>query len=517
MPYYPITGAPSQYEKANESPADGYYLKFYASGTSTPVFAAANTTATDENGLEQLFDKIKLNANGYPINASGGVIVPHLDVAYKIVLYKTAADANANLTSSADWIVDGLSPGLIGLPTEDAVTSAADIEYIADPTAAISDVEAKLQEFYSVKDFGALADGSTDDSVAIATALLIAKDLYFPSGTYLCGGVLVQTANTNIHFGGNVVLKANDNNLVMFRQITSDCDHTGTFEVDDNGKSGIIGMRVGPSDPTSTSVLAQVERNTLPGIVGDAGVTDLVVIQCGPKVSATFSYTRNNVFPKIVGNGCTRAVHFRAAANATADVPRSNNLMLVEVGPTSQHGVEIDAGSSNTIHSLRADSCSVAGFEVANVCPTTSIANDNNVLLSGYAVNCTKDVINANPTTQLVAFDYSRTNSTITAKPIKHALAGNQLHNIYFGSVNSGGGTAKNLPSGWSTSNVGGGRYRITHNLGVTTYDFVALATSDNQIFANGFNLDANSFDLQIVDNSNIARDANVAFIVWRY
>lgn len=54
-----------------------------------------------------------------------------------------------------------------------------------------TNVKAKLQEFVSVKDFGAVGDGVTDDTAAIQAAVTAqqGKSLYFPSGIY------VNTAN----------------------------------------------------------------------------------------------------------------------------------------------------------------------------------------------------------------------------------------------------------------------------------------------------------------------------------
>ena len=50
-------------------------------------------------------------------------------------------------------------------------------------------VKQKLQDFVSVKDFGAVGDGVTDDSAAIAAAIASgAKEIYFPSGTYYKAG-----------------------------------------------------------------------------------------------------------------------------------------------------------------------------------------------------------------------------------------------------------------------------------------------------------------------------------------
>ena len=44
----------------------------------------------------------------------------------------------------------------------------------------------KLTEVVSVKDFGAVGDGVTNDSIAISNAIATAKKVFFPAGTYKC-------------------------------------------------------------------------------------------------------------------------------------------------------------------------------------------------------------------------------------------------------------------------------------------------------------------------------------------
>jgi hypothetical protein len=69
-------------------------------------------------------------------------------------------------------------------------TGSALVGYISSATGATSrTVQAKLRDFVSVKDFGAVGDGVADDTAAITAAIGSgALQIYFPPGTYNTSG-----------------------------------------------------------------------------------------------------------------------------------------------------------------------------------------------------------------------------------------------------------------------------------------------------------------------------------------
>lgn len=75
----------------------------------------------------------------------------------------------------------------------------------------------KVQESFSAKDFGAVGDGSTDDTEALNTALASAGDLncslYIPSGIYLISASLFMPDNVRVYGDGpfQSIIKAADN------------------------------------------------------------------------------------------------------------------------------------------------------------------------------------------------------------------------------------------------------------------------------------------------------------------
>jgi parallel beta-helix repeat protein len=66
----------------------------------------------------------------------------------------------------------------------------------------------------SVKDYGAIGDGVTDDTLAIAEALAANLNVYFPEGTYICGPLTLRSGH-NLHGAGQeaaIIKHATDTN-----------------------------------------------------------------------------------------------------------------------------------------------------------------------------------------------------------------------------------------------------------------------------------------------------------------
>lgn len=113
-------------------------------------------------------------------------------------------------------------------------------------------VEAKLQEFLSVKDFGAVGDGSADDTAAIEAAFAAARagrgtkrgTIYFPFGTYkITSQITVQ--NPNIYMERDTEIKADSSfsGTAMF-EITAGNKSQNWIggRINGNSVSGIIGI-----------------------------------------------------------------------------------------------------------------------------------------------------------------------------------------------------------------------------------------------------------------------------------
>ena len=96
----------------------------------------------------------------------------------------------------------------IGASTSLSVNSAS-VLYNQGGTGAVdTNVEAKQQETVSVKDFGAVGDGTTDDTASIQNALDASTQVYFPSGTYLINSALTLSSNATLT-GANSTIEWN--------------------------------------------------------------------------------------------------------------------------------------------------------------------------------------------------------------------------------------------------------------------------------------------------------------------
>ncbi len=91
--------------------------------------------------------------------------------------------------------------------------SSVNVRFLQEGTGAVGrSVQAKLRDAVSVKDFGAVGDNATDDTVKIQAAMDFAfanrRALYFPGGSYVVSATLApnfQDCYNLPHPGGNVM------------------------------------------------------------------------------------------------------------------------------------------------------------------------------------------------------------------------------------------------------------------------------------------------------------------------
>lgn len=99
------------------------------------------------------------------------------------------------------WRVSSTSPVTIGTSDIDLapalISDAATVSFLQSGTGAVArTMQSKERDIVSVKDFGALGDGATNDYAAIAAAIAAhgsTRAIYFPAGTYVVNTALPWT------------------------------------------------------------------------------------------------------------------------------------------------------------------------------------------------------------------------------------------------------------------------------------------------------------------------------------
>ena len=186
----PVGGVAAQFFTNTGAVLTGGKLYTYLAGTTTPT-----ATYTTSAGNVARTNPIVLDAAGRV--PSGGEIWITSNVTYKFVL----TDSNDVLIGTYDNITSAVN------------TDASLVSYTPAGTGAVTTtVQAKLRQTVSVKDFGAVGNGATDDTAAIQAAINAASAIYIPSGTYLISAKIYTPSDKLIYGDGAAsVLKVNTN------------------------------------------------------------------------------------------------------------------------------------------------------------------------------------------------------------------------------------------------------------------------------------------------------------------
>lgn len=216
MAWLPIARTPIQYEKTDGNPANGYYLKFYLAGTTTPT-----AMATDTTGATQLA-KCKLNERGFPIsNASDetSIFIPHVNSAFsafKYVIYQNSSDADANNFAAAIVNLnsvsqmDDVSSYLTGIVNH--VATYADLSTDPTPIGGVVYLKGHTTEGYGngifdvvakgayVSDNGTIAVNATNNTAFLRRYKKIQLEFFgcVPGVTSNCSPMLLAALNLHV-------------------------------------------------------------------------------------------------------------------------------------------------------------------------------------------------------------------------------------------------------------------------------------------------------------------------------
>ena len=118
MTWLPISNAPLQYQDNNSVNYGSAVLKFYSTGTTTPI-----TIAADSSGTTTAADA-PLDSAGYA-TISGNKSIIYVQEAYKMALYPDQCSADSDI--GAVWTIDGINPGFSASYSDLTVTTYLDV------------------------------------------------------------------------------------------------------------------------------------------------------------------------------------------------------------------------------------------------------------------------------------------------------------------------------------------------------------------------------------------------------
>jgi len=101
----------------------------------------------------------------------------------------------------------------------------------------------KLKESVSVKDFGAVGDGITDDTAAIQTAFLIGGDVYVPEGNYLINSLGGTNSGVTVFSDKSISITCSPKAVFI----------AGPFLAGLNGNVMLFNSTVDPTNTTDTN------------------------------------------------------------------------------------------------------------------------------------------------------------------------------------------------------------------------------------------------------------------------
>lgn len=229
--------------KANGvSPASGYYLYTYESGTTTP-----KTTYADAGLASANANPIVLNANGeadiflgsgayrFDLKTPAGALIwtfdpiqgsgVSIDSVNNIAELRTLSTQGRAIVQVLGYYAPGDDGG--GLFYFDQISSTADdggTVIRPNSAPAVGRWKRVFKEYMSVKWFGATGDGATLDTAAITAAnaaiAVSGGELYFPQGTYLVNASYSFASNVHVTMHSNAKVTAGTSQTLTFGSTT---------------------------------------------------------------------------------------------------------------------------------------------------------------------------------------------------------------------------------------------------------------------------------------------------------
>jgi parallel beta-helix repeat protein len=369
----------------------------------------------------------------------------------------------------------------------------------ATPAGAVSrDINLKMEELVSVKDFGALGNGSTNDTAAIQAAIngSVGKSLFFPAGTYKVSNL---TISTEINFIGEgytlsqlsqiagstgAVVTISATRHPSMRHLSIAGTSTGGDCVAITGASsgnqffdcfftlaGRDGLNVSGTTDNTIVLDCIFEVNGRHGIFFDSGTTaglvtnSRIVSNVGNGVVASGNVLNPGV--KITENVFGGNVIGIQLINQYFNIVSDNTILLA-----SSHGIELNGASYNNITGNIVNNNTGDGIHITEdvVISTYNNITDNNIRLNANGIyfdgtgggynNVANNVV-INSLAVGIGIVGSGNNTILGNQVLGNGLTATPKYGIYLSDGGSGA-ASNNRIVGNSITNLGNGALQTT-------------------------------------------------------
>lgn len=192
----------------------------------------------------------------------------------------------------------------------------------------------KLSEHISVKDFGAVGDGLTDDTLAFQQALAAHLSVYIPTGTYIINSTLmIRDKQSVVGAGDSSVLQTSS--AITLMQLGGSYARLQNFKI----FGGAVGLKLqGMSGPCVNNAILDLSIwQAQTGILLDGGNDTNKPVYW------------NNFDRVLVAQPFVNGIHLtRTGAGDTPNANRFHQCRVYSLGATtSSHGLYVEQGSFN--------------------------------------------------------------------------------------------------------------------------------------------------------------------------